>query len=168
MKKLPYRIGQGLDAHRIAPSPGASLVLGGVQIPCDLRIEAHSDGDLLLHALCDAILGALALGDIGQHFPPSDPRWRDHDSTHFVTEALRLCRQQGYKPVQTDITMIGERPKLAPHRESIRESIAKLLQLPRECVSVKATTTEGMGFTGRGEGLMASATVLLAIEEGCE
>lgn len=152
-------MGQGFDAHRLAEGDG--IWLGGVHIDCGLRVQAHSDGDLLLHALCDALLGALALGDIGQHFPPSDDRWRDAASSDFVLHAVQLCTARGYRCGNADLTLIGERPKLGPHREAIRESVARLLRTEPEAVSIKATTTEGMGFTGRGEGLAAMAVVLL-------
>jgi len=116
---------------------------------------------VLLHALVDALLGAAGLGDIGQHFPDTDPRWRGADSRQFVTESLRLVRERGWQPVNADLTLLAERPRLAPWREAIRASVAGLLELPADAVNLKATTTEKLGFLGRGEGLMAQATVLI-------
>lgn len=154
-----FRIGQGIDAHRFRE--GGRLVLGGVDIPHDRGIEAHSDGDALLHAITDALLGAIAAGDIGQHFPDTDPRWKGADSRLLLRGAVELVRAAGFAPVNVDATVIAQAPKLAPHIPRMRENLAADLELPLACVSVKATTTERMGFTGREEGIAAQAVVLL-------
>ena len=153
------RIGSGFDVH--AFGEGDHLMLGGVRIAHDRGIVAHSDGDVLIHALCDAILGALALGDIGQHFPPSDARWRDADSLQFLRHCALLMDQHGYRMGNADLTVICERPKIAPHSEAMRALLARELAVPISQVSIKATTTERLGFTGRGEGIAAQAVVLL-------
>jgi 2-C-methyl-D-erythritol 2,4-cyclodiphosphate synthase len=153
------RIGQGFDVH--AFGSGDHVVLGGVRVPHEYGIVAHSDGDVVIHALCDAILGALALGDIGQHFPPSDERWRGANSRVFLRHCASLMRDQGYILGNADVTVIGERPKVAPHAPAMRENLASDLDANLEQISVKATTTEKLGFTGRGEGLAAMAVVLL-------
>lgn len=153
------RIGQGFDVH--AFGPGDHVVLGGVRIPHEAGLVAHSDGDVVIHALCDALLGALALGDIGVHFPPSDPQWRDADSRCFLRAVAAMLSARGYALGNADITVIGERPKVKPHAEAMRTCLAADLGCARECLSIKATTTETLGFCGRGEGLAASAVVLL-------
>jgi len=153
------RIGQGFDVH--AFGPGDYLVLGGVRIPHEQGFVAHSDGDVLLHALCDALLGAAALGDIGRHFPDTDPRFRGADSRVLLTEVLARVRAEGWAPVNIDSVIIAQRPKMAPHIESMRANIAADCHLPLSAVNVKATTTERLGFTGRGEGIAAEAVVLL-------
>ena len=153
------RIGQGFDVH--AFGPGDHVVLGGVRIPHTQGIVAHSDGDVLIHALCDAILGALALGDIGVHFPPSDPQWKGADSRRFLAHCAALAAARGYRVGNVDATVIGERPKVGPHAPAIRAALAGELGIGLDAVSVKATTTEKLGFTGRGEGLAAMAVVLL-------
>ncbi|MEN5425969.1 2-C-methyl-D-erythritol 2,4-cyclodiphosphate synthase [Stenotrophomonas pennii] len=155
----PVRIGQGYDVH--AFGPGDHIMLGGVRVAHTVGVLAHSDGDVVLHALCDAMLGALALGDIGQHFPPSDDRWKDADSSDFLLHCDVLLRSRGWQVGNTDITVICERPKVGPHAAAMRERIAELLQLPVDAVSIKATTSEKLGFTGRGEGIAAQAIVLL-------
>ena len=155
----PVRIGQGYDVH--AFGPGDHIMLGGVRVAHTAGVLAHSDGDVVLHALCDAMLGALALGDIGQHFPPSDDRWKDADSSDFLLHCDVLLRSRGWQVGNTDITVICERPKVGPHAAAMRERIAELLQLPVDAVSIKATTSEKLGFTGRGEGIAAQAIVLL-------
>jgi 2-C-methyl-D-erythritol 4-phosphate cytidylyltransferase/2-C-methyl-D-erythritol 2,4-cyclodiphosphate synthase len=149
--------GQGFDVH--AFGPGDRLWLCGVEIPHDRGLVGHSDADAGLHALCDAMLGAIAEGDIGDHFPPTDPRWRGAASHQFVTHALSLVRERGGRVLHADVTLISERPKVKPHREAMRARVAELLELPTERVSVKATTTERLGFTGREEGLAAQAVV---------
>ncbi len=154
-----FRIGQGFDVH--AFQPGDHIVLGGVRIPHTQGIAAHSDGDVLIHALCDAVLGALALGDIGRHFPPSDPQWAGADSRRFLRHCVALAAERGWVVGNVDATVIGERPKVGPHAEAIRAVLAADLQVPADAVSVKATTTEKLGFTGRSEGLAAQAVVLL-------
>jgi len=155
----PVRIGQGYDVH--AFGEGDHIMLGGVRVPHSAGVLAHSDGDVILHALCDAMLGALALGDIGVHFPPSDDRWKDADSSDFVRHFDALLRERGWQVGNTDITVICERPKVGPHALAMRERIARLLQRPLDVVSVKATTSEKLGFTGREQGIAAQATVLL-------
>jgi 2-C-methyl-D-erythritol 2,4-cyclodiphosphate synthase len=124
-------------------------------------VVAHSDGDVLLHALVDALLGAAALGDIGQHFPDTDPRWKGADSARFVTATVELLAQAGWNVVNADLTLLAEAPRIGPWRDAIRSSVAGLLGLPHACVNLKATTTEHLGFVGRSEGLMAMATVLI-------
>lgn len=151
------RIGQGVDAHRFGPGDG--VWLGGVRIPHDRDLVGHSDADCALHALTDALLGAIAAGDIGQHFPPSDPQWKGASSDQFLIHAVGLVAAEGGEILSADLTIICERPKIGPHRDAMRARIAELLGLPIGRVSVKATTTEGMGFTGRQEGLMAQAIV---------
>lgn len=153
------RIGQGFDVH--AFGDGDHVTLGGVRVPHDRGIVAHSDGDVLLHALCDAMLGALALGDIGRHFPPSDPRWKGVDSRVFLRHCDHLVRDLGWKVGNADVTVICERPKVGPHAETMRRTIAQDLGIDVADVSVKATTSERLGFTGRGEGIAAQAVCLL-------
>ena len=153
------RIGSGFDVH--AFTDGDHVMLGGVRIGNDRGVAAHSDGDVLLHALCDALLGALALGDIGTHFPPTDERCRGADSRVFLRHCAALVKGQGWRVGNADLTVICERPKVGPHAQAIRESIAAELGVEFEQVSVKATTTERLGFTGRGEGIAAQAVVLL-------
>jgi 2-C-methyl-D-erythritol 4-phosphate cytidylyltransferase/2-C-methyl-D-erythritol 2,4-cyclodiphosphate synthase len=151
------RIGQGFDAHTFGP--GDHVTLCGVQIPHDQGLVGHSDADAGLHALTDALLGAIGEADIGEHFPPSDPQWRGASSDRFLLHAADLIRGRGGRIINVDVTLICEAPKVKPHRAAMRERIAVLLGLPLTCVSVKATTTEGMGFTGRREGLAAQAVV---------
>ncbi len=153
------RIGQGIDIH--AFGPGEHIVLGGVRIGHERGIVAHSDGDVAIHALCDAILGALALGDIGAHFPPSDERWRGADSRVFLRHCADLMRARGFVIGNADISIVCERPKIAPHAQAIRANLAADLGCGTEQISVKATTSETLGFTGRGEGIAAFAVVLL-------
>jgi 2-C-methyl-D-erythritol 4-phosphate cytidylyltransferase/2-C-methyl-D-erythritol 2,4-cyclodiphosphate synthase len=151
------RMGQGVDAHRFGP--GQVVWLCGIRIEHDLGLIGHSDADCGLHALTDAVLGAIAEGDIGDHFPPTDPRWKGASSDQFLAHAVKLVGAQGGRILNADVTLICERPKIKPHRLAMRERIADLLGLPLHRVSVKATTTEGMGFTGREEGLLAQAVV---------
>jgi 2-C-methyl-D-erythritol 2,4-cyclodiphosphate synthase len=153
------RIGTGLDVH--AFGPGDHVVLGGVRIAHEHGLIAHSDGDVVVHALCDAIFGALALGDIGTHFPPTDARWRDADSRDFLRHAAAFMRQAGYVLGNADVTVIAEAPRLTPHVQAMRENLAVDLGAPLDRVSIKATTTERLGFIGRGEGIAAQASVLL-------
>jgi 2-C-methyl-D-erythritol 4-phosphate cytidylyltransferase/2-C-methyl-D-erythritol 2,4-cyclodiphosphate synthase len=147
--------GSGYDVHRFVP--GDHVWLCGVEIPHERGLEGHSDADAGLHALCDAIFGAIGAGDIGQHFPPSDERWRDAPSRKFLEYAGALMRQRGGELVNCDVTLICEAPRIGPHRENMRQTIAEILAVDVARVSVKATTTEGLGFTGRGEGLAAQA-----------
>jgi 2-C-methyl-D-erythritol 4-phosphate cytidylyltransferase/2-C-methyl-D-erythritol 2,4-cyclodiphosphate synthase len=151
------RTGFGVDAHRFGP--GTVVWLGGIRIEHDLGLVGHSDADAGLHALTDAVLGAIAEGDIGQHFPPSNPKWKGASSDQFLLHAVKLAQAKGGRMIAADLTLICERPKIGPHRDAMRARIAELLGLPIDRVSVKATTTEGMGFTGREEGLMAQAVV---------
>ena len=153
------RVGSGVDVH--AFGPGDHVMLGGVRVAHTQGIVAHSDGDVLLHALCDALLGAAGLGDIGQHFPDSDPQWRGVSSDRFVRHAVSLLHVRGYSLVNADLTLLCESPRIAAHRETIRESVATLLGLAVDAVNLKATTTEKMGFLGRREGLAAEAVVLI-------
>ena len=153
------RVGFGIDVH--AFGPGDSVVLGGVRIPHSRGVVAHSDGDVLLHALVDALLGAAALGDIGEHFPDSDPRWRDAASQQFVSTTLEMLVRRSWRVVNVDLTLLAQQPRLAPWREQIRHAVAKLLAIPVADVNLKATTTEHLGFLGRNEGLAAMATVLI-------
>ena len=153
------RIGQGVDAH--AFRPGGRLILGGVPVPHDKGLEAHSDGDVVLHALCDALLGAAGLGDIGRHFPPDDPAYRDIDSRILLRRVVELVRGNGLHIVNTDITVIAQEPRLAPYVSAMAGNIGADLQLDVSRVNIKATTTEHMGFTGRGEGIAALAVALL-------
>jgi len=149
------RIGQGFDAHRWGP--GRSVWLCGVEIAHDQTLIGHSDADAGLHALTDALLGALGEGDIGDHFPPSDPQWKGASSDRFLRHAADMVAARGGRIANVDVTLICERPKVKPHREAMRARVAEILDLPLQAVSVKATTTEGMGFPGRGEGLAAQA-----------
>ena len=154
------RIGQGFDVHAFAEealAPGNTIQLGGVPVPHERRVVAHSDGDLLLHALTDAILGALALGDIGHYFPDTDPAFKGVDSAQLLARVWQDVQRQGYRLGNADITLIGERPKLSLYVPAIRERIAALLGVDTSAISVKATTTEKLGFTGRSAGLFASA-----------
>lgn len=151
------RVGQGYDAHRFGP--GEAVWLCGVKIAHDAALIGHSDADAGLHALTDALLGAIGQGDIGDHFPPSDPQWKGASSDRFLSHAVELVRTLGGRLLNADVTLICEAPKIKPHREAMRERLAALLGVPLDRVSVKATTTEGMGFTGRREGLAAQAIV---------
>ncbi|MEO7251544.1 MAG: 2-C-methyl-D-erythritol 2,4-cyclodiphosphate synthase [Arenimonas sp.] len=154
------RIGSGFDVH--AFGEGDHLILGGVRIPFQQGLLAHSDGDVVIHALCDALLGALALGDIGAHFPPGDARWKDADSRQFLRHCALLLDQHGWVLGNADLTIVCERPKIGPHAAAMREILSKDLGVPVAQISIKATTTETLGFTGRGEGIAAHAVVLLA------
>jgi 2-C-methyl-D-erythritol 2,4-cyclodiphosphate synthase len=156
---MSYRIGQGLDVHAFAE--GDHVMLGGVRIPHDRGVAAHSDGDVALHALCDALLGAAALGDIGGHFPPGDDRWRGAPGVELLCRVSELLGEAGWRPVNLDLTIACERPRIAPHVAAMRSGIAAALGLATDEVSVKATTTEGLGFCGRGEGIAALAVVLI-------
>jgi 2-C-methyl-D-erythritol 2,4-cyclodiphosphate synthase len=157
---MNMRIGQGYDAHRF--QDGDSVVLGGVTIPFDKGLAAHSDGDVLLHAICDALLGAAALGDIGRHFPDSSDDYKDADSRALLREVVRLIGEEGFKIENIDATLIAERPKISRHVEAMRENLAADANIEKNQVNIKGTTTEKMGFTGRGEGIAATAVVLLS------
>lgn len=156
---MNIRIGQGFDVH--AFGEGDHVLLGGVRVPHMQGVVAHSDGDVAIHALCDAMLGALALGDIGQHFPPTDPQWRGADSRAFLRHCEALVRERGWRVGNADITVVCERPKVGPHAPAMRAVLAADLQVDLDAVSVKATTSEKLGFTGRGEGIAAMAVCLL-------
>lgn len=153
------RIGHGFDAHRFAPS--CPLILGGMRIPFDYGLAAHSDGDVLIHALCDALIGALGAGDMGRHFPDSDDQYKGIDSRILLRQVMSRVRAQGYGITNADLTLIAQAPKLAPYIEGMQSNLAADLGIEANRVNVKATTTEGMGFTGRGEGIAAHAVVLL-------
>jgi 2-C-methyl-D-erythritol 2,4-cyclodiphosphate synthase len=153
------RVGQGFDVH--AFKPGGRLVLGGVAIPHARGLEAHSDGDVVLHALCDALLGAAGLGDIGGHFPPDDPAYEQIDSRILLRRVVELVLANGFGIVNADITIVAQEPRLAPHAAAMRENIRADLGLESPRVNIKATTTEYLGFTGRGEGIAVFAIVLL-------
>jgi 2-C-methyl-D-erythritol 2,4-cyclodiphosphate synthase len=158
------RIGQGYDVHRFGP--GNAVRLGGVSIPHSQGVVAHSDGDVLLHALMDALLGAAALGDIGQHFPPTDPRWAGADSRALLREVMKLLAARGWSVANCDLTLIAEAPRIGPHRDAIVANIAGDLGISRDRVNLKATTAEGLGALGRAEGLAAQAAVLLTQAHG--
>lgn len=161
MMRSMIRVGSGFDVHRFGP--GTHVHLCGVKVPLDRGLVGHSDADVAWHALTDALLGAIAQGDIGDHFPPSDPKWKGADSAVFLRHAADLVAARGGRIVNVDITVIGEKPKVKPHRAAMREATAALLGLPLDAVSVKATTTEQLGFTGREEGLAAQAVVSVAL-----
>lgn len=154
------RVGHGYDIH--ARTEGDHVILGGVHIDCDFGLRAHSDGDVVLHALADALLGAAGLGDIGYLFPDTDPVWRDADSRELVADVVRRIRSSGWAPSNIDITLIAERPRIAEHVGAMRAVIAGQLNIEIDAVNVKATTNEGVGSLGRGEGVAAHAVVLLA------
>ncbi len=153
------RVGHGYDVHRLVE--GRKLILGGVEIPWEKGLLGHSDADVLLHALMDAILGAAALGDIGQHFPDSDERYAGADSLRLLAEVARLLNEAGYRLVNADCTILAQRPKLMPHIPQMRANIARALEADVDAISVKATTEEGLGFTGDGSGIAAHAVVLI-------
>jgi 2-C-methyl-D-erythritol 2,4-cyclodiphosphate synthase len=160
---MRLRVGQGYDAHRLVP--GRKLLLGGEEIPFERGLDGHSDADVLLHALCDALLGAASLGDLGAHFPPSDARWKDASSSKLLEIVVERVRSRGFHVVNCDLTLLAEAPKLAPYRDRIRARLAATLDVEPEAVGVKATTNEGLGAVGRGEGMAAFAVVLIAAEE---
>jgi 2-C-methyl-D-erythritol 2,4-cyclodiphosphate synthase len=156
---MKLRIGNGFDVHALVA--GRKLVLGGVTIPWDRGLDGHSDADVLLHAVCDAILGALARGDLGVHFPDTDPKWKGADSRVLLRHVVSLASADGWKTGNVDVTIVAQAPKLAPHVAAMRANLAADLGCAIDEVSVKATTTERLGFAGRGEGIAALATVLL-------
>ena len=153
------RIGTGYDVHAFCE--GDHLILGGIKILFNKSFAAHSDGDVLIHAIVDALLGALALGDIGQHFPPNDDKWKNCDSSVFLKHAIELIKEKGYQVNNIDSTIICEQPKMQPHILAIRENLARIMNLNLDQVSVKATTTEKLGFCGRGEGIAVESVCLL-------
>jgi 2-C-methyl-D-erythritol 4-phosphate cytidylyltransferase/2-C-methyl-D-erythritol 2,4-cyclodiphosphate synthase len=154
------RTGIGYDVHRFADN--RPMILGGIEIPFDKGLVGHSDADVLLHAIADAMLGAAALGDIGVHFPPTDERWRGMNSGDIVRHAVALLREHGWQPVNIDATIIAEAPKVNPHVPAMRSGIAAMTGLPEDAISIKATTNEGMGFVGREEGIAALASATIA------
>jgi 2-C-methyl-D-erythritol 4-phosphate cytidylyltransferase/2-C-methyl-D-erythritol 2,4-cyclodiphosphate synthase len=158
---MEYRTGNGFDVHRLIPGDG--VIMCGVTIPWHQKLEGHSDADVGMHALTDAILGAIGAGDIGQHFPPSDPQWRGAPSWKFLAHAQKLAADKGGRIVHCDITIICEKPKVGPHRAAMAAKLAEILNLDLDRISVKATTTEQLGFTGRGEGIAAQATATVAL-----
>jgi 2-C-methyl-D-erythritol 2,4-cyclodiphosphate synthase len=153
------RVGTGFDAHRLVA--GRPLMLGGVEIPYERGLEGHSDGDCVIHAVCDALLGAAAAGDMGRHFPSSDPRWKDAAGREFLGAVARILEGHGYRVANVDVTVIAQAPALAPHIDRMRARIAEGLGLAPESVSVKAKSTDYLGAIGRGEGIAAQATALL-------
>ncbi|WP_453992477.1 2-C-methyl-D-erythritol 2,4-cyclodiphosphate synthase [Bacillus nitroreducens] len=154
-----FRIGQGFDVHQLVE--GRPLIIGGITIPYEKGLEGHSDADVLLHTVSDACLGAIGEGDIGKHFPDTDPNFKDADSAKLQQHVWGLVKEKGYKLGNIDCTIIAQKPKMAPYIEQIKSRIAELLEAEPSQVNVKATTTEKLGFTGRGEGIAAQATVLL-------
>ena len=156
---MTFRVGQGTDVHRLVE--GRELWLGGIRIEHSKGALGHSDADVLLHALGDALLGAASLGDLGRHFPPGDERWRGAASVDLLQRIVALVREEGYRVVNCDLTLVAEAPKLAPYRDRIIERIARVLGLEENAVGLKATTNEGLGAIGRGEGMAAFAVVLL-------
>lgn len=157
---MMIRIGSGFDVHAFCA--GDFITLGGIQIPFAHAFAAHSDGDVLIHALVDALLGALALGDIGQHFPPDDNKWKGCDSSVFLKHAMGLITEQGYSVNNIDCTIIGEQPKMQAHILTMRNNLAKIMKLEASQISIKATTTEKLGFCGRGEGIAVQCSCLLS------
>jgi 2-C-methyl-D-erythritol 2,4-cyclodiphosphate synthase len=156
---VPFRVGSGHDTHRLAE--GRPLVLGGVVVPHPKGLVGHSDADAVLHAVTDALLGAAALGDIGDLYPDTDPQWKDADSRRFLADALAALRRAGWRPVNLDVTVFAQEPKLGPVKAAIRDSLAHLLGLPADCVNVKAKTGERVGHIGRGEAIGCHAVVLI-------
>ncbi|MDR6120742.1 2-C-methyl-D-erythritol 2,4-cyclodiphosphate synthase [Bacillus sp. SLBN-46] len=154
-----FRIGQGFDVHQL--TEGRPLIIGGITIPYEKGLLGHSDADVLLHTVSDACLGAIGEGDIGKHFPDTDPNFKDADSAKLMAHVWKLVKEKGYELVNADCTIIAQKPKMAPYIEQMRERIAELLEASPEQVNVKATTTEKLGFTGRGEGIASQAVVLL-------
>jgi 2-C-methyl-D-erythritol 2,4-cyclodiphosphate synthase len=154
-----HRVGTGFDAHRL--SPGRTLILGGVEVPHDRGLLGHSDGDCLVHALCDALLGAACLGEMGTLFPSSDPRWKGASSLVFLEEVRRLLGEKGFTIVNVDATVIAEAPALSAHLEPMRVRLSRSLSLPREAVSIKAKSTDGLGSIGRGDGIAAQAVAMI-------
>lgn len=156
----PFRIGTGYDVHRFGP--GRPLVMGGVTIDWHLGLVGHSDADVLLHAICDAMLGAAGLGDIGRHFADSDPRYANYDSRDFVRQVTALLTREGYEVANIDATIIAEQPKMSPHIPAMIANLAEDIGIPADRLNIKATTTEGLGFSGRKEGIAAMASVLIS------
>lgn len=164
MTNPAFRVGTGFDVHALAA--GRPLIVGGVNVPYERGLEGHSDADVLLHAIADALLGALAQGDIGMHFPDTDARWKGADSSALLAHVALLVSSQGYAIANIDATLIAQAPRFSPHVPTMRANIARATRCEFDCVSVKATTTERLGFTGRGEGIAAQASVLLMYMAG--
>ena len=156
------KIGIGYDVHKLVP--GRALILGGVDVPFEKGLDGHSDADVLCHAIADAILGAAKMGDIGQHFPDTDPKYKDANSLDLLSEVAKLVASKNFKIEDIDSVVVAQAPKLSSHRQEMRENIAKALNVSVDCVGVKATTTEGLAFEGRGEGISAQAVALLTEE----
>lgn len=157
------RTGFGYDVHAFDPAPADKIRLGGIDIPYTKKLLGHSDADVILHAVTDALLGAIGDGDIGQLFPPSDPQWKNADSAIFVTEAVKRVHGKGGKIINVDITLIAEAPKIGPHREKMLARLSEILNLPVDRIGLKATTSEGLGYTGRGEGMVAQAVATITL-----
>ena len=162
-KGVSPRIGHGYDVHRLEKGDGVTL--GGVRIPCEYRVVAHSDGDVLIHALCDALLGAAALGDIGHWFPDTDPKWKGADSRRLLRAVVAGLAERGWAVGNADMTLVAQVPRVAPHVLSMRKLLAADLEVAADAVSVKATTSEGLGYTGRKEGIAAHAVALIVLHE---
>lgn len=156
---MMFRIGQGFDVHQL--TEGRPLIIGGITIPYEMGLLGHSDADVLLHTIADACLGAIGEGDIGKHFPDTDPNFKDADSAKLMEHVWQLVKNKGYELVNADCTIIAQKPKMAPYIEQMRVRIAELLETSPEQINVKATTTEKLGFTGRGEGIASQAVILL-------
>ena len=156
---VTLRVGTGYDVH--AFTDGDHVMLAGVRIPHNRGVRAYSDGDVIIHALCDALLGAAGLGDIGRHFPDSDARWRGAASRVFLSEVIRMLAERHYRVINVDITLIAEAPRIGAHRMLMQQTLADIMLIPYEAVNIKATTQEGMGFIGQGEGLAAQAVALI-------
>ena len=154
-----YRIGLGYDIHRLVKN--RKLFIGGVLIPSSRGLDGHSDADVLIHSICDSILGALAMGDIGTHFSNKNPKYKNKQSTYFLNKVLQMMRQEGYRIVNIDSTLICEKPKLSRHRKKITTSLEKKLKIPKGCISIKATTSEGLGAIGEGMGIACKTIVLI-------
>lgn len=154
-----FRIGQGFDVHAFAEN--RPLIIGGIEIPYELGLLGHSDADVLLHTISDALLGAIGEGDIGRHFPDTDPAFKDADSAKLLQHVFHIVKDKGYELVNADCTIIAQAPKMAPYIQLMRDRIAELLETTSDCINVKATTTEKLGFTGRKEGIASQAVVLL-------
>ena len=153
------RIGHGYDVHRL--TEGRRMILGGVEIPYEKGLKGHSDADVLLHAIIESIIGAMGLGDIGKHFPDTDPAYKGISSVKLLLHVTELLKQNGYSIGNIDATIIAQKPKMAPHIAQMRKNMAEAMQIPEDCLNIKATTEEGLGFTGRGEGIAAQAICLL-------
>ena len=165
MNIMGLRIGNGLDFHEFSKEEGEfTIPLGGLPVKHKHKIVAHSDGDVILHALCEAIFGALASGNIGTHFPPSESKWKNASSTIFLEHALKLLHEAKGEIINIDCTVICEAPKVMPHAQKIRENLASIIKIPQERISIKATTTEKLGFLGKGEGLGCTATILVLLK----